>query len=121
MLKRIALAAATLALATPAHADVAEFVLVNKTGKTLKLVELADTGSGNWVKETRDEDRGPIKIKPNDRYTVHFDKGAKACKFDVRLTFDDDSQAVWPPLDVCEFPFGELSYKGEAPATKGTY
>lgn len=119
-MKRIALAAAVVALAAPAHAESWDFVLVNKTGKTIKQVEVSDAGSGNWTKEKRDEDRGAAKINPGDDYTVHFEKGAGACKFDVRMTFDDDSQTVWPAFDVCKYAFGDFTLANGAPTVKGS-
>lgn len=120
MLTRIALSVAMFALAVPAHAENWDFVLVNKTGKTIKAVEVADAGSGNWAKEKRDEDRGEAKIKPNEDYTVHFEKDAKACKFDVRMTFEDDSQTVWAGFDVCKYAFGDFALNGGTPTVKGS-
>ena len=117
---RIALAAAMFAVAAPAHAESWDFVLVNKTGKSVKLVEVASAGSGTWSKEKRDEDRGPKSIKPGEDYTVHFEREAKACKFDVRMTFEDDSQTVWPGFDVCKFAFGDFALNGETATVKGS-
>ncbi len=119
---RIKLAAGglLLTLAAPAMADNWDFVLVNKTGKTIKLVEVSEAGSANWAKEKREEDLGTGKIKPGEDHTVHFDKGAKSCKFDVRMTFEDDSQAVWAAFDVCKFAFGDFALKGDLPTVKGT-
>ncbi|MFA9200014.1 MAG: hypothetical protein ACEQR8_02325 [Cypionkella sp.] len=109
-----------LTLATPAFAENWDFVLVNKTGKTIKLVELAEAGSGAWAKDKRDEDVSTGKIKPGEDYTVHFEKLGEACKFDVRMTFDDDSQAVWAGFDVCKYAFGDFSLNGDLPVVKGT-
>lgn len=120
MMKRIAPALALLALAAPAHAESWDFVLVNKTGKTIKGVEVASAGSGTWAKEKRDEDRGPTAVKPGQDYTVHFEREAKACKFDVRMTFEDDTQVVWPSFDVCKYAFGDFALNNGAPSVKGS-
>jgi hypothetical protein len=120
MLKQILIGAALLALAAPAQAESWDFVLVNKTGKTVKLVEVSEAGTGNWTKEKREEDLGNGKIKPGDDHTVHFERTAKTCKFDVRMTFDDDSQAVWTGFDTCKFAFGDFAMNGDLPVVKGT-
>jgi hypothetical protein len=108
-----------LCIAAPAVADDWDFVLNNKTGKTIKMVELAPSGGEAWAKEQTDEDR-PSTIKPGASFTIHFTKDAKACKFDVRLTYSDDSTAVFPGLNVCDNAFADFSYKGETPVVKGS-
>ena len=107
-----------LALAAPAHAEDWDFVLVNQTGKTIKQVEVAPSGSGAWAKWKTEEDRSS-EIKPGEDYTVHFTKGAKECQFDVRLTFGDDTTAVAPGLNVCNFAFADFSLKNGSLAMKG--
>lgn len=109
-----------LTLAAPAFAENWDFVLVNKTGKTIKLVEVSESGQAAWKKELADEDRPATSIKPGQDHTVHFEREAKACKFDVRMTFDDDSQAVWAGFDVCKFAFGDFALNGDLPVVKGT-
>lgn len=98
-----------LTMAAPALAENWDFVLVNKTGKTITLVEVSPSGAADWKKDRRDDDLGPKSIKPGDDYTVHFDKDDKTCKYDVRMTFEGDSQTVWPAFDVCKYAFGDLS------------
>ncbi|MGX7952006.1 hypothetical protein ACWPM1_05505 [Tsuneonella sp. HG249] len=109
-----------LTLATPALAENWDFVLVNKTGKTIKLVEVSQTGVSDWKKDKRDEDQGPSTIKPGEDYTVHFDKDAGVCKYDVRVTFDEDSQLIFPAFDACKYAFGDFALKGELPVLKGS-
>lgn len=120
MLKTIISAAALIALAAPAHAESWDFVLVNKTGKAVKTVEVSDSGKADWKKEALDEGRVTGEIKPGDNHTVHFEKDAKACTVDVRMTFADDSQAVWTGFNVCNYAFGDFSLKGDLPVVKGT-
>ena len=107
-----------LALTAPAHAEDWDFVLVNKTGKTIKQVELANAGSDSWFKWKTQEDMAST-IKPGADFTVPFTKDAKACKFDVRLTFDDDSTAVAPALNVCDYAFADFTFKDGVLAAKG--
>ena len=110
-----------LTLAAPAFAEPWDFVLVNKTGKTIKLVEVSQAGAADWKKDKRDDDQGPGTIKPGDDYTVHFDKVANACKYDVRLTFEgDDTPLIWTGFDACKFAFGDFALNGGTPTVKGT-
>ncbi|OGS49721.1 hypothetical protein [Tsuneonella troitsensis] len=110
-----------MAIATPALAEDWDFVLVNKTGKTIKLVEVSQAGAADWKKDKRDEDFGAKTIKPGDDYTVHFDKDPKVCRYDVRLTFEgDETPIVWTGFDACKFAFGDFALNGGTPTLKGT-
>ena len=119
---RIALGAGLLLAAAPARAESWDFVLVNKTGKTIKLVEVALAGSGDWKKDVRDEEiRGESKIKPGDDYTVHFERGADTCKYDVRMTFEgEEVPVVWTGFDTCKFAFGDFALTNGVPSVKGS-
>ncbi|WP_198152573.1 hypothetical protein [Tsuneonella dongtanensis] len=110
-----------LTLAAPALAENWDFVLVNKTGKTIKMVEVSVAGSGDWKKDKREEDQGPGTIKPGDDYTVHFEKDPKVCKYDVRMTFEgDETPIIWTGFDTCKFAFGDFALNGGTPSVKGT-
>ncbi len=110
-----------LTFATPALAENWDFVLVNKTGRTINLVEVAVAGSGDWKKDKRDEDMGDGKIRPGADYTVHFDKDAKVCKYDVRMTFEgEETPIIWSGFDTCKFAFGDFALNGGTPTVKGT-
>ena len=118
MVAKILIGAALLSLAAPAYAEDWDFVLVNKTGKTVKLVELSAAGTAQWIKEKLEDDRVNDPVRPGANHTVHFDK--TACKIDVRLTFNDDSQAVFGNFDACDNAFGDFAFKGELPVVKGS-
>ena len=119
MVARLLIGAALLTFAAPAYAEDWDFVLVNKTGKTIKQVEVAPSGSEGWTPEKVDEGMDS-KIRNGQDHTVHFTKDDKACKFDVRLTFVDDTAVTARGLDVCDYAFAEFSFKGEALAIKGS-
>jgi hypothetical protein len=93
---------AAVAVATPALADDWDFVLINSTGKEIKLVEVSPTGTQAWQKNIVDEEIQKAKTtKSGARMTVHFDKGAP-CKYDVKATFVDDTSLVWTGVNVCD-------------------
>lgn len=108
-----------LALAAPAHAEDWDFVLVNKTGKTIKDVELAESGSESWFKWKTAEGKAST-IKPGVDFTVPFSKAPKSCQFDVKLIFDDDSTAVARGLNVCNYAFADFTLKDGTLAVKGS-
>lgn len=110
---------ALLALAAPVHAGDWDFVLVNLTGKTIKQVELSPSGSESWSK-WKTEEGVSSEIEPGVDYTVHFSKDAKACRFDVRLTFGDGSTATVQGLNVCDNAFADFSFKNGTLAVKGS-
>lgn len=118
MRTKLLIGAVLLALAAPVHGEDWDFVLVNLTGKTITQVELAPSGSGAWFKWKTEEDRSS-KIEHGADFTVHFNKADKACRFDVRLTFDDNSTAVAPGLNVCDYAFADFSFRNGTLAMKG--
>jgi len=118
MVAKLMIGAVLLAAATPAVAEDWDFVLVNKTGKTVKTIELSDTGKAAWVAERLEEGRVNDPVRSGASHTVHFDK--TSCKVDVRLTFADGGQTVWSNFNVCDYPFGEFAFKGEVPVVKGS-
>ena len=118
MVARLLIGAALLTLAAPAYAEDWDFVLVNKTGKTIKQIELSESGKDAWAQERLEEDRVNDPVRPGTSHTVHFDK--TACAVDVRLTFSDGSQAVFSKFNACDNAFGDFAFKGELPVVKGS-
>ncbi len=105
MRKTLLIAFAVAVVAAPAAAAVWDLVLTNSSGKEIKLVEVAPSGSAVWQPNIVDEGvvRGPVK--PGGRMTVHFDKTPSQCRFDLKATFADDTTAVWNAINVCDNAF----------------
>lgn len=119
-MKKLALiaSAAILAAAAPAFADDWDFMLVNNTGKLIEKIEVAPTGSGNWVENKVDPElKKDTKVKIGGKTTVHFDKGAQ-CKYDVRATFEDKSTAVWSGYNACDNSYLTIALAGDKPTFK---
>ena len=117
MVAKFLISAVLLAVAAPAYAAEQEFVLVNKTGKTIKTVDVSEVGKAEWTPETLDEEMVHDPVRSGMNHTVHYDKG---CAVDVRLTFNDGSQAVFGNFNACDYAFGDFSFKNELPVVKGT-
>ena len=110
MMKLAVTAAAAILMAAPALADDWDFILINGSGKALKTVELAPAGTTTWQTNKVDPEmkREPT-VKAGGRMTVHFDKGP-GCKYDLKITFADDSSSVWSAVNVCDNSFVTVKY-----------
>ncbi|GAA0737912.1 hypothetical protein CA233_12000 [Sphingomonas sp. ABOLD] len=120
-MKKLALivSAAILAAAGPALADEWDFMLTNATGKLITKIEVAPAGSGSWVDNKVDAELNKDgKVKPGARTTVHFEKAASACKFDLRATFEDKTDAVWPNINLCDNSYVTVAFTGDKPTFK---
>lgn len=111
MLKLAVTAAAALLVAAPALADDWDFVLINNSGKVIKTVEVSPAGAATWQPNKVDPDfkKEDSTVKAGGRMTVHFDKGA-GCKYDVKVTFADDSSSTWSSINVCDNSFVTIKY-----------
>ncbi|HEX7694662.1 MAG TPA: hypothetical protein VF409_09240 [Sphingomonas sp.] len=118
---RYGLAVVLAVLAAPAFADDAmDFILTNNTGKEITLVELSPVGAGQWQKNKVDEGEKPKNIKVGGRSTIHFDKTGAQCKWEVRVTFTDNSTTVFPAVNVCDDSFVTISFRGTTPVSVGS-
>ncbi len=107
----IGTAAAIFLLAAPAFAEDWDFILTNNTGKQVKTVELSPAGAADWKPNIVDpEMKREGGIATGGRATVHFDKAADKCRYDVKLTFADDTVEVWTSINVCDNSYVTLRY-----------
>ena len=112
--------AAAMTFAAPALAEDWDFVLVNNTGKPIKAVEISPGGAGTWVANKVDpEMKREGATKAGGRMTVHFDKGA-GCKYDIKATFADDTNAVWSGINVCDNAYVTVNYANGTPTFKAS-
>jgi hypothetical protein len=109
------IAIGALVAASPALAEDWDFVLVNSTGKLVDAIEIAPAASDKWAANKVDsEAKKPTSVKPGARTTVHFDKGS-GCKYDLRVTFDDKTSAVWSGINLCDNSYVTIKYAGGKP------
>lgn len=104
MFKKVAIfAAVALVAASPALAEAWDFILINNSGKEIKLIEVSPTGAAKWQKNVVDEEIKKAETTKNGaRTTVHFDKDGAQCKYDIKATFADDSSLIWTNVNVCD-------------------
>jgi hypothetical protein len=107
----------SLALAAPALAEEWDFMLTNESGKEIKTLEVSPAGTATWQPNKVDPEIGRVvPVKPAGRTTVHFDKGESQCRYDIKATFADDTNAVWSNINVCDNAYVTLRYKNGAPS-----
>ena len=109
--------ALALFIASPALAEDWDFMLTNSTGKSIKTVELAAAGTGDWKPQTEEEGvkREPV-IKPGARTTIRFDRPSSQCRYDLRATFEDASTMVFTNANVCDNSYLTLKLTGGKPS-----
>ncbi len=120
-MRKMTMLAALAMVATPALAEDWDFVLINGAGKSIKTVEIAVAGTGEWkpnVKAEDVQDRG--EIKPGARMTVHFDKPTGQCKFDIKATFGDATTQIWTGANVCDNSFITVKLAGDKATVVGS-
>jgi hypothetical protein len=110
MLKLGLAATAAIMVVSPALADDWDFVLINSSGKAIKTVEIAPTGTTTWQPNKVDPDfKKEDTVKAGGRMTVHFDKGP-GCKYDVKISFADSSTGTWTAINVCDNSYVTVKY-----------
>lgn len=116
MFIRLAAAGVAFVLASPAFAQDVGMVLVNQTGKSVKTIEFSDPGKGEWKPNGIDpEVKKTEPLASGKQGTLFADTASGKCVFDVRLTFADDTNMVWPGVNVCDNWRVTMKLKGAAP------
>ncbi|MBF0342179.1 MAG: argininosuccinate lyase [Magnetococcales bacterium] len=73
-----------------------DFDLTNKTGYTLTEVYVGPTKSDDWGDNI-------LEGTMPDGSTLHmrFHRAATTCNWDLKVTYDDNSSAIWYDVDLC--------------------
>lgn len=108
--------ALALVAASPAMADDWDFVLINSTGKPIKTVEVAPSGTSDWKSGLEAEgERRQAVINPGARATVRLDKPAGQCRYDIRTTYADASTMVFVDANICDNSYITVKLAGDKP------
>jgi hypothetical protein len=75
-----------------------DFILVNRTGRTIVDVQITPSGEGSgWS-----DDILVQREVPNvERAAASYTRDIELCRWDVRATFEGGAQRVWPRIDLC--------------------
>lgn len=99
--------------ATEAHAEPWDMVAINSTGKPIKTLQTSPSPGSVWAATTND---GAIAtLNSGSRMTIHFDKPTGTCKFDLRATFSDATNAIFTSINVCDNLYVTLKFSNGKP------
>ena len=104
-----------LAFSAPAFASDADFKLVNKTGYQIDSVYVAPTSSDSWGEDIMGRDAVPDGAAVN----VTFAHGGSACRFDIRVNYNDGEKAEWTNVDLCKYETISLFWDGKTTRAVG--
>ncbi len=95
-----------------------DFVLVNKTGYTISEVYVSPTKSDDWEEDVLGRDT----LDDGEAWEIRFHRAAKTCKWDLKVVYeDDDSEAVWPAIDLCAVGRITIHYNRKTDTTSADF
>ena len=97
-MSRFFLAALAATLALPAIAADQDFKLVNKTGYQIDEVYVGPSSSRSWGQDIMGRD----SLSDGDVLNVTFPNRTNACRFDIKVKYNDGDTATWESLDLCQ-------------------
>lgn len=94
-----AFVATAACLAGPALAQgKQDFTLVNRTGYTLESVFVSPSSANSWGEDIMGRD----VLDDGEDVDISFSRGDRACKWDLKVSYDDKSTAEWDGFDLCK-------------------
>ena len=93
------LPAAAVALLTMSAAQAAQqdFSLQNKTGYQIDEVYVSQSSSRNWGNDIM----GRGSLDDGNTVDVSFNAPDNACRWDMRVKYNDGDEATWNSLNLC--------------------
>lgn len=83
-----------------------DFTLVNKTGYTIDQVYVAPSSSNDW----EDDVLGRDQLAHGEQIHITFSRSDKSCKWDLKVTWTDNSSSEWHGADLCSISKISLFY-----------
>ncbi len=99
--------------ATPALAAQQDFSLENSTGYTIAQVFVSAATTNDWEEDVLGEDVLPT----GESVDITFSASENACRFDLKVIYDDEEEAVWEGLNLCSISTVEIRYNRATGAT----
>ncbi len=109
----LALLASTAALAQGQQ----DFILVNGTGYTIDEVYVAPTKSDEW----EDDVMGRDVLGDGEEVEISFSPKERVCHYDIRIVWDDETEADWRDFNLCEVSRITLHYNRKTNETTAEY
>ena len=82
---------------TAAHAAQQDFTLQNKTGYQIDEVYVSQSSSRNWGKDVMGKDA----LEDGNTVDVSFNAPDNACRWDMRVKYNDGDESTWNNLNLC--------------------
>ncbi|MFP5466600.1 MAG: argininosuccinate lyase [Gammaproteobacteria bacterium] len=106
MLSSLLVSGLALFTAAPALAENLDFTLINRTGYVISEVHVSSASSDDWEEDVMGQD----VLGDGERVDIAFEKGSQGCKWDLKVTYDDEEEAVWKNFDLCSISEIALRY-----------
>lgn len=113
-LSSVAIVALSL-LSASAFANDADFKMVNKTGYQIDNVYVSVASSNSWGSDIMGKDAVPDGTTVN----ITFPHGGSACKFDIKVKYNDGDTAEWTNVDLCQYETISLFWDGKQTRAMG--
>lgn len=84
--------------ATAAWAAAQDFTIVNHTGHTIVTLNVSPTSSNQWGPDILGRD----VLANGESAEVSFDRGEDHCIWDIRVTYDDQTENDERGVNLCE-------------------
>ncbi len=107
---------AGLAMLAPTVADAAgrqNFNLVNNTGYTIKEVYVSPVSTNNWEEDVLGQDT----LDDGQSVLIRFPHHAGGCNWDLKVVYDDDTDAHWENFNLCTISEISISYNSKTGKT----
>jgi hypothetical protein len=111
-----AVMAAGLALLAPGAADAAgrqNFTLINNTGYTIREVYVSTVNTNSWEEDVLGQDT----LDDDQSVDITFGHHAGGCYWDLKVVYDDDTDAVWKNFNLCTISQIAISYDAKSGKT----
>lgn len=109
----LALLASTAALAQAQQ----DFTIINATGYRIDEVYVAPTKSEDWEGDVLGRD----VLGDGDEVEIQFSPKEQVCYYDIRIVWDDGSDADWHGFNLCEVSRITLHYNRKTNETTAEY
>ena len=112
--KFLPMTAALFFAANGAFANDADFTLKNKTGYQIDEVYISLPSSQNWGKDIM----GTGALGDGEGVKISFPHGNGACKFDIKVKYNDGDASEWGGVDLCQYESVSLYWDKKAQQTR---
>ena len=111
-----AVVAAGFALLSPVAANAEgrqNFTLINHTRYTIKEVYVSETSTNDWEEDVLGEDT----LENGQQVLIRFPHHAGGCHWDLKVVYDDDTDAHWDNFNLCTISEITITYNAKTDKT----